>query len=233
MDERIIVNNAKDILYNLGTIVREDGQGDLSVINGCVYKGFGLDIAAHNLPGYFYEDKKTGRYIPELMRLMEYIVISYNGSEVFNTRSRINKPGIWQDILDELHSKVPVLRKAIDEKFKRDSHCLQLMRQVLQPLFDRKVSTISASLGIGHYDKESGVYNSNGDFINETHYYVRKDGEEVLHLKKLATGDYTVTSYTPGNWESELADFLPELDRRKTQKDLEDGVEYLRQLRGI
>lgn len=227
-------NIAKEILLKLGYTYRTDNLLDdnEAVTETCEYRGYGLDIKACGLPGYVYEDENgglrsfIGNYIDE-------IIISYNDKKVFDSSSGIYKKGIWEDILKELYNKLYVLVAKKNENLKMQKHCLEIMDSIVLPLYYKKVSKVNDTININYYSKQSSRVNNCGSYETDNHYEVVQNGKTVFHVVETSYKSYSIYSYTPGDWEKELKDYLIELELKRQEKDNNDGLEYIRQLRNL
>ena len=229
------INMSKDILFGLGHTYRTDDINNYneSVTEACSYEGYGLKITAYNLPGYVYNDDKTGGLQSFIKKYMNNIRINYNDKEVFDSKNETYIKGIWEKVFLELYNKLDILVDKKKQNFNNEKHCIELMEEVILPLHYEGVSLINDSLKLTLYEENSYRVNNCGAFEYDKHYKVIKDGIDVLHVVEINWHNFIVYSYTPGSWEYELKKYLVELENKRVLKDEEDGLQYIKQLRKL
>ncbi len=226
-------NMSKEILFNLGKTYITDSDCDYHVSQTCSYEGYGLYIYAYDLPGYVYEDKNTGGLHNFIKTDMKKLHISYKGKIVLDTAKNVYIGGIWEDIFNELYNKLYVLKAKKDDSFRKQKHCIDLMKNVIMPLYYERIRKINNSLKVGYYETESSKMNNCGSFGTDYNYTVTKNDEQVFHVVETGVNDFSIHKYVQGSWENELKEFLEEYKIRKEQKDYDDGLKYIRQLKKI
>ncbi len=179
-----IVTRSKEILYDLGCVYRTDDMWDYygDVIQTCSYSGYGLKIVAYDLPAIVFEDKTTGKLIPGIKKYMNKISIYYKDTIMFDSGRNIYKSGIWEEILDELYIKLPVLRQKIDDWHQKELHCNEFMEKCFLPLYRRGIRTIIGKIKIGYKTVTTAEINNCGSYIDEHYYYVEVNNKQVLYV---------------------------------------------------
>ncbi|MEE3343784.1 MAG: hypothetical protein VZS44_06820 [Bacilli bacterium] len=219
----------KEILFGLGTVDWQNSSYYDS-FQKCVYNGYGLSIASYYLPNYKFENEYNGCLTDDIKDYMNSISISYKDRLVFDTEMNIYNKGIWEQILIELYDKLPILKLQKDNRFKVNLHGRELVDDVINPLLYRGVNKID-DLEIHNYGKKTDRINNCGSYEDDYHYSVIKNGKEVFHIIYNDKRDYSVYKYIPGEWENRLRNYLVDYDIWKKQKDEEDGLEFIRQLK--
>ena len=226
---------AIEILFKLGYTYRTDSLLDdnAPVTSACAYNGYGLNIVAYDLPGYVYEDSETGKLQEFIKKYMNNIKIEYKGKKVFDSSKEIYKEGIWEDVFKELYDKLDVLTAKKEADYRRREHCSKLIKDVIMPLHYKGVGMINDSLRLHYYSEESCRVNNCGSFETDYHYTVLKDGKEVFHAVETSWAHFSMYSYIPGDWENELKNHLVKIKVAEQEKDYNDGLEYINQLKKI
>lgn len=206
-----ITKMATEILKVLGkTLSRYDNYEDPGTIE---YKGYGLNII--------------------LSLRNNNLMIFYAKKLVFSDDRNIYEDGIWETIFTELYDKLPVLKRQEKEVQERTERCKKLMNEVIKPLIYTHVTVPNDSLKIREYKIKSTRVNNNGSYEYDQHYSIIKNSEEVLHVVEESYGQYVVYTYIPGNWESELVECLEENRRGEEERDIKEGIAYVKQLRKL
>ena len=226
---------AKKILRGLGHTYRSDDLLDhnASVTEECLYSGYGLDIFAYDLPGYDYVDEVNGGLSNLIDKYMDKIRICFKDKKVFDSDSEFYQKGIWEEVFKELYNKSDILIAEKKEKYKTGMHCIKIIDNIILPLCYKNIRKVNDTINIKYYTEQSSRVNNCGSFENDYHYKVVKDGKTVFHAVEVSWDRYSIISYTPGTWESELKNYLVELEKQDQQKEYNDGLEYIKQLKKI
>ena len=165
---------------------------------------------------------------------MNKISIYYKDTIMFDSGRNIYKSGIWEEILDELYIKFPVLRQQRDDWHQKELHCNEFMEKCFLPLYRRGIRTIIGKIKIGYKTVTTAEINNCGSYIDEHYYYVEVNNQ-VLYVKeeRKLNYDYVLYKYEEGDWEKIMEDYLVVVKRLEAQKDREDGEKYISQLRKL
>lgn len=225
---------AKEILFELGKVYRTDdvNNDNEGVTQSCSYSGYGLKIEAYDLPGYVFEDGHNGLQ-DFIKKYMDKIIIKYKDKYVLDTNNDNYTGGIWEDIFKELYSSLSVLKYQKDDNYQNKLHCKELLKNTIKPLTYKGIRKINESLIIDVYNEDSYRINNCGSFETDHHYSITKDGKEVFHVIDNYPYDIIVYNYKPGYWEQELKNYLIKCKEEEKQKDIDDGLEYIKQLRRL
>ena len=235
MNSTEIVTRAREILYDFGHVYRTDNilDDNADITQACSYEGYGLKLEAYDLPAQVFEDHATGKLIPRIKKYMNKFYIYYKGTLMFDSERNVYKGGIWEEILDELYVKLPVLLQREADWRQKELHYNEFMRNCFLPLYERRIRKMIGRIKIGCKSESTGEINNCGAYIYADYYYVEMDNRQVLCMKKSGIRNYALLKYEEGEWERIMEDYLVVVKRREEQKDLDDGREFLRQLRKL
>ena len=216
---------SKEILANLGTIVRGDDELDYNapVRYDCSYEGYGLRMKSYGIPSDSIKDISESD--------IKNIVIIFNNRIVYDSKNKIYLPGIWEEVLDELYEKIPILVRQKEEKEQQILHCEKLFKKVVKPLFDSGKREINDRLKLKKYDEEDIYAGYNGKTYH--HYEVIKDNIVVFHVLEPDCFKYKYEKYLPGNWEKELKLHLYKTEIEKKEKEEMRARENIKQLKKL
>lgn len=181
-----------------------------------------MKIIAPGLPGY-----------TEAKEYINKIYIYYNGQMVFCSENDYYNHGVWEEILEELYKKIPVLLRKQEQWRQTQEHCQELLDSTIQPLLHKGVRNIIGSLKIEKYSENSSRINNCGSYETDHHYKVLKKGETVFHAVEEGFNKYYVNKYIPGDWENELKDFLDYCKYKERKEAEQKGLDYIKQLKKL
>lgn len=216
---------SKEILASLGTVERGDDELDYNapVRFDCSYEGYGLKIKSYGIPSESVKEISESD--------LKNIVIIFNNQIVYDSKNKKYLPGIWEEVLDELYEKLPILTRKKEEQEQLTLHCDKLFKKVVKPLFDSGKRKINDRLQLRKYDEEDAYVGYNGKTYH--HYEVIKDNTVVFHVFEPDSSKYKYNKYLPGNWEKELRLHLHKAEIEKEEKEELKARENIKRLRKL
>lgn len=215
-----------EILLGVCTPYRSDNIYDQN--QGIEYTwsfgGYGLNIISKDI------DERYGK--------LSNLKIYYEDKLVYDKKKSVYIPGVWEEVLNELYKKLPVLVKKKEDREKRQQHCQEIVDKLIIPITyetRQEIQPYLKSLEVIEYTKMSSRINNCGSFVDDYYFEVKEKGETVFKAvsERMFGSDCDILVYEPGFWEYELDYLYKKYQKIKEREKEEKGKEYIKQIRDI